>query len=347
MSFALGVLLFFCVVWALLGPLVSPRIEEKIEWFMFAMGIAAATVSWSWSEAVVLEAVIRPMKVCGAVLLGSLIFSFSHDNIRRAVRRAMDRIGPRAAVGGAVIALGLVAPLITSVIAVLALVEILYAMRLEPEAEAHVAVIGSFAVGLGGGLSPIGGPVPAVAMARLAEAPYETGAYYLMGLLGSWVVPAIVTLGVVAGILFGKPGADRDKPVPEDPLSLWNILMLTGRMYVFIAGLVLLGAGLVPLIDRFLLGMSPWVLYWMNTISAVIDGATLVSVEISPRMTQDQLRYILMGLLIAGGALIPGSAHNVVAAQKLKIGSRAWARVGLPTGAILMACYFLSLVVWA
>lgn len=317
---------------------------------MLGMGILAASVSWSWSEAVVIEAIMRPMKVCGAVLVGSLVFSFSHDNIRRGIRRAMDRVGPRLAVGGVVMLLGFAAGFLTKAVAVLALAEILYAMRLEREAEVHVTVLGAFAIGLGGGLTPIGGPVPAIAMAKLAETPLvETfGSSYLAQLLGPWVIPAVITMGIVAGALFAKPLSvpERDKPVPEDPLTLWHILMLTLRMYVFIAGLVLLGAGLVPLIDRFLLDAPLWLLYWANSISAVIDGATLASVEISPKMTPNQICYILIGILIAGGALVTGSAHNVVAAHKLKISTREWAKVGLPTAAVMMVCCFLSLVVW-
>jgi len=330
-----------------MGPLISPWIEERLEWFIFAMGVLAATVSWSWSEVMIAEALMRPMKVCGAILAGSLVFSFFHDSMRRAIRRVMAKIGPRWVVGLAVILTGVAASAVTAAVAVLILVEILRSLRLERDAEIHVTVLGCFAIGLGGGLTTIAGPVPAITMAKLAEAPYETGPYYLFVLLGPWVFPPILSLGIVAGAFFAKPIPGQVREAAEDPLSLWSILVLTGRMYVFIAGLVLLGSGLVPLIDAYLIGAHPAVLYWINSISAVIDGATLASVEISPRMTQDQIRYILIGLLIAGGALITGNAPNLVAAHKLKIGNREWAQVGLPMGGLLMLFYFFSLVVWA
>ena len=152
-----------------MGPLVSPWIEKRLEWFMLGMGALAATVSWSWSETVVLEAILRPMKVCGAVLVGSLLFSFLHDNVRRVVRRAMDRVGARVAVGAVVIALGFAAGFLTKAVAVLALVELLHAMRLDRDAELHVAVLGCFAIGLGGGLVPVGGPVPAALCRAVAR----------------------------------------------------------------------------------------------------------------------------------------------------------------------------------
>jgi len=338
--------LFFCVLWAVAGPLLSPWIEKRLEWFLFGLGVLAMTLTWSWREGVVLEALIRPMKVSGAVLLGSLVFSFSHDNMRRGIRKAMERLGPRLAVGLSVVLVGAAASVLTTVIAMLALVELLYAMKLERESEMNVAVLGSFAIGLGGGMTPIAGPIPAITMAKLADASYEAGSSYLFGLLGAWIVPAILTLGVLAAWFHAKPAGERSKPAVEDPLTLWSMLVLAGRMYVFIAGLVLLGEGLVPVIDKILLGMPPAVLFWVNSVSAVIDGATLAALEISPNMSQNQLRYILMGVLIAGGALVTGNAPNLVAAHKLKIPIKDWARIGLPAAALLMTFYFISLGVY-
>lgn len=343
----LGIILFWCVVWALIGPLISPWIEKRLEWFILGVGLLAATLSWSWSEVLIVEALMRPLKVCGAILAGSLLFSFSHDNLTAGVQRLVKKTGLRPAVGVSVLLVGVAASFLTTVVAVLVLVELLGAMRLERKAEVAVAVLGCFAIGLGGGVTPIAGPVPAIVMAKLAGAPYAVGTSYLVLLIGPWILPPILSLAIVAGLLFAQPAPGQYRPPEEDPLSLWTILLLTGKMYVFIAGLVLLGGGLVPLIDRFLIGASPWLLYWINSVSAVIDGATLASVEISPLMTQAQIRYILIGLLIAGGALVTGNAPNLVAAHKLKIPHREWARVGLPIGALLMVFYFLSLVVWS
>lgn len=347
MQLLIGIILFWCIVWALAGPLISPWVEKRIEWFILAMGILAATVSWSWSETMIMEAILRPMKVCGAILAGSLLFSFSHDNLQNGIRRVLGRLGPRCTVGVAVFLTGISAMFLTAAVAVLVLVEILYVLRLERDAEINVAVLGCFAIGLGGGLTPIAGPVPAIAMAKLAFAAYPIDTFYLFNLIGPWAIPSILTMGIIAGLFFGKLQTGSVKPVEEDPLSLWTILILTLKMYVFIVGLVFLGAGLVPLIDTYLIGASPGVLYWVNAISAVIDGATLASVEISPRMSQAQIRYILVGLLIAGGALVTGNAPNLVAAHKLKISNREWAKAGLPIGGLMMLFYFFSLVLWS
>jgi predicted cation transporter len=47
-----------------------------------------------------------------------------------------------------------------------------------------------------------------------------------------------------------------------------------------------------------------------------------------------------MGLLISGGMLIPGNIPNIVAAGRLGISSREWARVGIVAGLPLMILCF-------
>jgi predicted cation transporter len=50
-----------------------------------------------------------------------------------------------------------------------------------------------------------------------------------------------------------------------------------------------------------------------------------------------------MGLLVSGGMLIPGNIPNIIAAGKLGITSREWARVGVPLGFAAMTIYFVVL----
>jgi predicted cation transporter len=49
----------------------------------------------------------------------------------------------------------------------------------------------------------------------------------------------------------------------------------------------------------------------------------------------------LMGLLIAGGMLVPGNIPNIISANKLGITSKEWARLGIPLGLVLMLVYFV------
>jgi len=57
------------------------------------------------------------------------------------------------------------------------------------------------------------------------------------------------------------------------------------------------------------------------------------------------VRAVLMGLLISGGMLIPGNIPNIIAANKLTIRSRTWARFGVPLGLVLLVGYFIILFV--
>ncbi|HET8679756.1 MAG TPA: DUF1646 family protein, partial [bacterium] len=117
------------------------------------------------------------------------------------------------------------------------------------------------------------------------------------------------------------------------------------RVYLFVMALVFLGEGFRPLIDRYVIGLDARLLYWINMVSAILDNATLTAAEISPQMTDVQVRAILMGLLISGGMLIPGNIPNIIAAGKLGIRSREWAVVAVPIGAVLLIVYFLVLFV--
>jgi predicted cation transporter len=55
------------------------------------------------------------------------------------------------------------------------------------------------------------------------------------------------------------------------------------------------------------------------------------------------IRSAILGLLAAGGILIPGNIPNIVCAAKLGIKSKDWARTGLPLGLGLMAVLFVLL----
>jgi predicted cation transporter len=87
--------------------------------------------------------------------------------------------------------------------------------------------------------------------------------------------------------------------------------------------------------------VPPQILYWVNSISAILDNATLTAAELSPAMEITQIQAVLMGLLIAGGMLIPGNIPNIISAQKLNISSKEWAKLGVPLGLVVMLVYYV------
>ena len=141
--------------------------------------------------------------------------------------------------------------------------------------------------------------------------------------------------------LKARPG----KPRGPHKETVTAVIIRAAKVYLFVAALVLLGEGFRPLIVWYFQKIPGEALYWFNTISAVLDNATLTAVEIGPTLTLPQITGIIMGLSIAGGMLIPGNIPNIVAAGRLKISMKEWARLGLPIGFALMAVYFVILYV--
>jgi predicted cation transporter len=139
----------------------------------------------------------------------------------------------------------------------------------------------------------------------------------------------------------GKAKPMECKVCAEDDGGLRDVVIRAIKVYVFVMALLLLGGGMKVVIDKYILGISPEILYWVNMISAILDNATLTAAEISPAMSMVQIQAVLMGLLISGGMLIPGNIPNIISAGKLGISSKEWAKLGVPLGLVLMAIYFV------
>ncbi|NLB17728.1 MAG: DUF1646 family protein, partial [Syntrophomonadaceae bacterium] len=122
-----------------------------------------------------------------------------------------------------------------------------------------------------------------------------------------------------------------------------TVIVRTLKIYLFVMALTFLGRGFEPFIEKYILGLIPNLLYWLNMISAVLDNATLAAAEISPQMDTLTIEAILMGLIISGGMLIPGNIPNIISASKLKITSTEWAKVGVPLGLIMMIVFYFIL----
>ena len=57
----------------------------------------------------------------------------------------------------------------------------------------------------------------------------------------------------------------------------------------------------------------------------------------------DHIRVICQKAIHRGSMLVQGNLPNIVAAEKLGIKSREWARVAVPAGLVLMSGYFVAL----
>ena len=338
----LGVTLVLLVV--LFGPFLIRRIEQQLEAFLFVMGLIAATVSQVWDARLVTDAVSEPIMITAAVLLFGLVFYYARSRLIGQVERLERVLGFRLFFFLLVVGLGLLTSLITAIVASLLLVELVGAMNLDKRAETGLVIISCFAIGLGAVLTPIGEPLATIAAFKLRGEPYYAGFWFLLRHLGAYVVPGILALGGLADFLHARRVAPHRSLRAQSPERVVKVFIRAAKVYVFVAALVLLGAGFKPIVDAFVVKVPAGGLYWINMISAIVDNATLTAAEVGPELAMSQIVLLLMGLLISGGMLIPGNIPNIVAAGRLGITSRAWARLGVPIGLAMMAIYFPVLI---
>jgi predicted cation transporter len=359
----LGLLVIFLLVLVL--PFRVKFIEHNLELFLFTCGVAALTIAGfiaipgeqtGWSPAIVTEALLSPVSVTSlfgvpvgivqiVLAAGLVIFLFYH-RIQEAIIQLAGRFSLRAIVFCLIVFLGLVSSIISAILAAIILVEIVNALPVVRKAKIEVVVVACFAIGLGAGLTPLGEPLTTIVVTKLAGAPYHAGFAFLFGKLGWYIVPSVVFLGAVGFFLLSRSqDGDARLSCKVERETVPGIVLRAGKVYLFIMALVFLGEGFKPLILEYVIAIPPAGLYWINIVSAVLDNATLAAAEISPGLTSQQITGALMGLLIAGGMLIPGNIPNIIAAGKLDISSSEWARTGIPLGMALMLVIFIILFV--
>lgn len=318
-------------------------VEKELEAFLLIMGALAVTMSGSWNPRLLVEALREPLNISAAVLAFGFLFRWTRDRIRTGVRGLARRMGTAFFLFALVAVVGLLSSVITAIIASLVLVEVLSGLRLEREKEGKIAMLACYAIGLGAVLTPIGEPLSTIVTARLAGEPHHADFFFLARLLWPWIGGGILLCSLFALRLAGKEVSEGESLAEDVPETPRDILARAGKVYAFVAALVLLGRGFTPVVDRYLLNMPQSVLFWVNMVSAVLDNATLAAAEVSPRMGVSQIEFILLGLLISGGMLIPGNIPNIICAKKLGIKSLDWAVFAAPFGLGLMTLCFLLL----
>ncbi len=359
----LGLLVIFALVLVL--PFKVKIVEHNLEVFLFACGIAALSIAGlasipgepaGWSTAVIIEALTSPLNITNifgipigivqiVLLVGLLIYAF-HHRLQEAITSLTGRVSLKIIIPCLIVILGLVASIISAILAAIILVEIVNALPLGRLAKIDVVVVACFSIGLGAGLTPLGEPLSTIVVSKLAGAPYFADFGFLIRILGVYIVPTVFLLGVVGVFLYTR--RHTDDTVLEclvERESIREVVIRAGKVYLFIMALVFLGEGFKPLIVTYIVSIPPAGLYWINIVSAVLDNATLAAAEISPVLSEQQVTGALLGLLIAGGMLIPGNIPNIIAAGKLEITSKEWAKVGVPLGILMLVVFFVIIFV--
>jgi predicted cation transporter len=356
---SVGIGLFVILIVVLLGPFLVKKIEHQLEAFLFVMGVIAVSLDTVllklspsgggghgldpvWSLQLVEAGLMDPLKITAAVLIAGLMFHYFHDRFKVAMERAIARLSLSTMVFIIVVVLGLVSSFITAIIAALLLVEIISVLKLDRRTETVLTVISCFSIGLGAALTPVGEPLSTIVI----DTKLNESFFYLLKLIGIYIIPAVVGLGLFAMMLLRRGTSSRDTLAEKEKEEGLKDVGIRGvKVYIFVMALVFLGTGFAPIIEWYIKRLGWAILYWVNTSSAILDNATLASAEIVPSMTEFQIIAALMALLIAGGMLIPGNIPNIIAAGKLNITSKDWARYGVPIGMVMMIIFFIILMI--
>ncbi|PKL58287.1 MAG: cation transporter, partial [Methanomicrobiales archaeon HGW-Methanomicrobiales-5] len=346
-------------------PFKVKKVEENLEGFLFICGIAALSVAsfatlngetFGWTYAIVIEALSAPIMITTVagipvgivqiVLIMGLIIYFAHTQIQAAIQTMVNRVPLSIIVFFLICILGIVSSILSAILAAIILVEIVCALPLGRQEKIGVTVIACFSIGMGAALTPLGEPLSTIAISKLAGAPYHAGFMFLYNLLGIYIIPGILALGIL-GVVFlkrqGTPSEGLECRLVRE--SIRDVVIRAGKVYLFIMALVFLGDGFKPLILEYIIKIPSEGLFWVNIMSAVLDNATLAAAEIGPQLSLIQIKSVLMGLLIAGGMLIPGNIPNIIAAGKMGITSKEWIRYGVPLGFALLIIYFVIIFV--
>jgi predicted cation transporter len=373
-GWAIGLIIIALLV--LILPFLVKWCEHNLEFFFLIMGILAVSVSTLfghnlWNGELILEALKAPVMIGSlpigifqVVLIFGLLIHFLNKPFYHAVNSLVNKISVKFFVFLLIVILGIISSVISVIVSAVILSEIAAALPIARNDRIRVVVAACFAVGLGAVLTPLGEPMSTILIQRLSGPPYYANFSWAISHFAIYVIPACFVLGIFGSLWIGKERdqkivmetADRegvvDHPVTNEQAvteyqeTLRSVIMRAVKVFGFVAALVLLGAGLQPLIEWFLIKVPTLALYWINMISAVLDNATLTAIEINAQMVLPKIIAVVMGLLISGGMLIPGNIPNIVAAGRLKISMKEWSRLGVPIGLVMLTVFFGILLIF-
>ncbi len=337
----LGIIVINLLVW----PLTSRWVESHLELFLLGVGAAAVTVSNGWSVDFIYQTLRYPVNVAFIVLVVSLIFNNYSRYIFRVLFAFFKQLEPRYSFAILIFLLGMSSSFVSVTVSALVLAEVLKVVNLEHDATVRITVFACYAIGLGAVLTPLAEPMGLVIQSALAQPPYRADFFFLLRNFFWWIAPAVVLLAVAAGYAARNAGSTLQMHIREDKETYASMMRRTWHIYMFVAALNLISTGLRPLAQSTITHLGGKVLFLANAVSVIIDNATLAAIEIVPTISHQDLIYMVIGLVAFGSMLVQGNLPNIVAAEKLGIKSREWARIAVPTGLVLMLGYFLMLTI--
>lgn len=319
-------------------PLTIPIIERHLIFFLLVMGVVAVIGSGHFNTSIMYEALTSPIPISFVVIITGSLLALLHQPIHTLLTSLQRKIPFRLYIFLLVSCLGFLSSIITAIISSFLFIQIVNHLALDRKSSIRFAVFTCYAIGIGAVLTPVGEPLSTITTAKL-NAPF----FYLFSIVGPYVIPGILIFALLAAFfVHPSPTARSIHSQFHDKLS--SIVMKGIHVYFFVVALTLLGAAFAPFLNPLLLKVDLRLLYWFNSVSAILDNATLAAAEMSPTMDSSTITAILLALLVSGGMLIQGNIPNIMVAHTLKITSREWARLAIPIGIIVMLAYFFVLI---
>jgi predicted cation transporter len=322
-------------------PIVSMKVEKNLELFVFLVGLSASIISGSLNGELISRIFENKFMyiIVMAVLAGGFLFRKLNSYIKEIIRQVLRYIPLRVFVFFLIVTLGILSSVITAIISALLLVEVINILPISRKNKINIDIVACFAIGLGAVLTPIGEPLSTMVVSK-----YQVGFWYLLKQFGIYIIPGVLILGIIGACFASEDKAGEGSFNKVDIEETNAVIIIRGlKIFLFLIALELLGTGFTPIIDKYVVPLDLRYLYWINMSSAVLDNATLAAAEISTKMTQTQVKAVLMGLLISGGMMIPGNIPNIISAGKLKINSKEWIKLGVPLGLSIMTVYYMIL----
>lgn len=337
------ILLAFIVVNLLVWPLLSKWVENHLEVFLLLVGVAAVTVIGGWNKEFIYQTFNAPVNVAFIVLVVSVIFNYYSRYIFRILFVLFRYLEPQHSFAILVFLLGMTSSIFSVTVAALVLAEVLQVVNLEREQTIRVTVCACYAIGLGAVLLPLAEPLGLVIYNELSAGPLKADFFFMLRHFFWWIAPGVGILAFVAGYTVRNANTQTQLHIREDKEDYKSMLRRTWHIYLFVAALHLISTGLRPFAQSTIAHLSGKILFWANSASVIIDNATLAAIEVTPSVAPHDLVYMVLGLVAFGSMLVQGNLPNIVAAEKLGIKSREWARVAVPLGVVLTVSYFAAL----
>ncbi|MEM4970707.1 MAG: DUF1646 family protein [Sulfolobales archaeon] len=347
------------LVGVLIAPLLSRRVEENLEVFFLVMGFLASLVSGSLGFKLLLEALETPVMVRGipigifqAVLLAGILFERFRGRLRRVLSGGRASSAAPILYSILVLVLGLGSSFISAIVASVIIAEVARTLDIPRGVRTYLLVLPAYAIGVGAALTPLGEPLSTIAIAKLSGEPYHADFFFLARLLWDYVLVIVLVCSILSWYLYRRAlrtleaiaaGEQANAGGDRGGGGYREAVVRALKIYIFVFALVLLGHSFDPIVERYVIHLSPEAMYLFGSVSAALDNATLVAAIVSPEMNILQIKSFLISLLIAGGFLIPGNVPNIVIAYINGIGFREWALKALPIGIPMFLGSFLAL----